>query len=149
MHNQKPNPPGAFESFEEMFSQAEARPEYWAERARLEFTREVLSKMHCDNVSRTELASRLDVQPGMVTRLLGGRNNFEIATMVRIALALNCRLRTHLEPSGSKTLWFDVVNAENRHQNEKPKNLLEFPRSVSVYVPTVTYLNYEACASSS
>jgi len=102
-----------FDSFDQFFDQAEKRSDYWEERAKLEFTKEVLLKMGKDGVSRTELANRLEVRPGMVTRLLSGRNNFELSTMVRMAMALNCRFRSHLEPAGTKTVWFDVSTVEN------------------------------------
>jgi|HubBroStandDraft_4_1064222.scaffolds.fasta_scaffold975229_1 transcriptional regulator with XRE-family HTH domain len=93
-----------FDSFDEFFEQAEKRPEYWIEGAKLEFTREVLAEMRSSGVSKGELASRLGVQPGMVTRLLSGNNNFELATMVRIARALNCQFRCHLQSGGTKAL---------------------------------------------
>ena len=103
----------AFDSFEQLFEQAERRSDYWTELAKLEFTKEILSKMKKDGVSKTDLASRLEVQPGMVTRLLSGRNNFELSTMVRIAMALSCRFRSHLEPLGANTFWFDVFKVGN------------------------------------
>jgi hypothetical protein len=92
-----------FTSFEEFFQQAEERPEYWIERAKLEFTREMLVRMEQLGVTRTELAKRLDVQPGLVTRLASGNNNFTLETMVRIALALGSIYRAHLQPHGQQT----------------------------------------------
>jgi hypothetical protein len=107
----------AFDSFDQFFDQAEKRSDYWEELAKLEFTREVLLKMEKDGVNKTELSKRLEVRPGMVTRLLSGRNNFELSTMVRIAMALKCRFRSHLEPEGTKTMWLDVSTVENCHIN--------------------------------
>lgn len=118
MSNRKEKQIEEFNSFEEFFDRIEERPGYWAEVAKLEFTREVLTRMEKSNVSKTELASRLEVQPGMVTRLLGGRNNFEIETMVRMALALNCRFRSHLEPVGAKTVWYDFFNTSGCSENQ-------------------------------
>lgn len=113
MQQRKEPPFEKFDSFEQLFEQAERRSDYWVERAKLEFTRDILLRMEKEGVSKTELAARLEVQPGMVTRLLSGRNNFELSTMVRMAKALNCRYRSHLEPFGAQTIWIDVSNVEN------------------------------------
>jgi transcriptional regulator with XRE-family HTH domain len=112
MRSQKGKPATDFHSFEELFEQVEKTPDYWAERARLEFTREIMEKMEREGISRGDLARRLQVQPGMVTRLLSGRNNFELKTMVRIAMALGCRFRSHLEPAGAKTRWVEVYETD-------------------------------------
>jgi hypothetical protein len=118
MLSKKEKPFEEFESFEQFFEQAESRPGYWGERAKLEFTREVLDRMKQIDVSKGELASRLEVQPGMVTRFLSGHNNFELDTMVRVALALNCRFKSHLQPIGAKTLWFDILESEPERRVE-------------------------------
>jgi hypothetical protein len=55
-------------------------------------------------------AVKLDVQPGLVTRLLSGQNNFELATMTKIARALDCGFRCHLEPLEKKPVRFKVLN---------------------------------------
>jgi hypothetical protein len=39
----------------------------------------------------------------MVTRIVSGRNNFELATMVKVARALGCEFRMHLQrPEGKR-----------------------------------------------
>jgi hypothetical protein len=63
---------------------------------------------------------------------LSGRNNFELLTMVRIAMALNCRFRSHLEPLGAQTVWFDVFNAENKAQAEAGWNPSQFRKVESI-----------------
>ena len=110
MSEQDNKPYRNFDSFEEFFQQSEERPGYWIERAKLEFTREMLSRMEQLGVSKTELAKRLDVQPGLVTRLASGKNNFTVDTMVRIAIALQSTYRSHLQPKGQETMWIDVLN---------------------------------------
>jgi transcriptional regulator with XRE-family HTH domain len=140
MQNRKQKPFESFESFEEFFDRAEERSDYWAERAKLEFTREVLSKMDKEGISKSELANRLEVWPGMVTRILSGRNNFELETMVRIAVALRCRFHSHLEPVGTKTIWFDVLDhAAPQEPKQERWNPSSF-RSIEVFLPKS--LNY-------
>jgi transcriptional regulator with XRE-family HTH domain len=113
MHHKIDPPFEAFDSFEQFFDQVEKRAGYWEERAKLEFTREVLLKMNKEGVSKTELANRLEVQPGMVTRLLSGRNNFELSTMVRMAMAVKCRFRSFLESLGTTNIVIDMTNLNN------------------------------------
>lgn len=136
MQNQKDRPYGSFDSFEQFFQQAEERPGYWIELAKLEFTEEVHARMKQLGTSRSQLAAGLDVQPGMVTRLLSGRNNFELATMVRIARALNCEFRSHLQPQGIKTCWIDVLNDEPQREAVAAWNPNEF-RKIDTLEPKV------------
>ena len=140
MLNQNDKAYGSFDSFDEFFQRAEARPGYWAERAKLEFTEEVTAEMKQQGMSRSQLASALDVQPGLVTRLLSGRNNFELATMVRLARALNCEFRCHLQPQGTKTCWIDVLNEESHAEATADWNPKEF-RNIGSFEPRV--LNYD------
>jgi outer membrane PBP1 activator LpoA protein len=51
-------------------------------------------------------------EPAFVTRLVSGHNNFTIATMVRVARALDCEFRCHLQPAGTKACWLDVLKEE-------------------------------------
>lgn len=63
-------------------------PEYWAEAAVDDFTREIVQRMHQQGVSRAELARRLSTSQAYITKLLGGGANFTVLTMARVALAL-------------------------------------------------------------
>jgi transcriptional regulator with XRE-family HTH domain len=120
------NPYGNFENFEQFFEQSEQRLGYWIELAKLDFTREVCQRMKTLEVSKSQLAARLDAQPALVTRLLSGRNNFELATMVKLARALGCEFRSHLQPTGTKTCWIDVLDEEPRPQAVAAWNPSEF-----------------------
>jgi transcriptional regulator with XRE-family HTH domain len=102
----------AEDAFAGFFTQAEESPRYWAELAKLEFTEKVIARMKELGLSRSALAVKLDVQPGLVTRLLSGQNNFELATMTKIARALDCDFRCHLQPKGTETLWINVLKEE-------------------------------------
>ena len=128
MQTQNNNSFAEFESFEQFFAQAEQRSGFWIERAQLEFTEKVLTRMKEIGVSRSDLASNLGVHRGMITKLLNGKNNFELATMVRIARALKCGFRSHLEPEGTKACWINVLTEEPRRETIKKWNPGEFHR---------------------
>ena len=98
--------------FASFFAAAEKSPAYWAAQARLEFTEKVIERMTELGLTRSAFAARLQVQPGFVTRLLGGKNNIELATMTKIAKALECDFRCHLQPKGTETLWINVLKEE-------------------------------------
>lgn len=99
--------------FASLFDSARETPEFHVERASLEFTEEVIARMEALGISRAELARRLGTSPAYITKLLRGTTNFTLDTMIRIARILGCTLRTHLQPDGTRSQWFDVL--ESRH----------------------------------
>jgi transcriptional regulator with XRE-family HTH domain len=135
-----------FESFEQFFEQVEARPSYWVERAKLEVSNEVAKRMDQISVSKSELGKRLGVQPGMVTRFLSGHNNFELSTIVRIAFALNCRFRSHLQAVGTDTYWFDVLQNEPERNQIQPWNPEEFS-GTTIFLPSMQQVNHESVSA--
>jgi plasmid maintenance system antidote protein VapI len=126
MRKQNEQPYGSFESFEQFFGQTEQRLGYWVEVAKLDFTRETLDRMKQLGVTKGQLAVKLEAQPALVTRLLNGRNNFELATMVRIARALDCEFRSHLQPKGTQAMWIDVLHEEPKRTPVKIWNPSDF-----------------------
>ncbi len=99
----------AEDPFASLFAKAEQSPRYWAELAKLEFTEKVIERMTELGLTRSALAARLQVQPGFVTRLLGGQNNFELATMTKIARALGCDFRCQLQPQEKKPTHLKIL----------------------------------------
>lgn len=99
--------------FASLFDSARERPEFHVERTSLEFTEEVIARMEALGISRAELARRLGVSPAYITKLLRGTTNFTLETMTRIAHILGCTLRTHLQPDGARSQWFDVFESKD------------------------------------
>jgi transcriptional regulator with XRE-family HTH domain len=83
-------------TFPELFAEAERHEDYWISGAILAFTEAVVREMERQGVSRTELARRLGATPAYVTKLLRGKVNFTLATMVRLARALGPELQVGL-----------------------------------------------------
>ena len=92
MPNPDPTPVGPFDSFEGLFERAEERPAYWLELGKLEFTEEMLARMKERGITKGQLAVRLQAAPAFVTRLVSGRNNFTLATMVPRGAGLGVRV---------------------------------------------------------
>ena len=91
----------------DLFAEAEQHADFWQELAIMDFTDSVVDLMEDQNVSRAELARRLGTSRAYITRLLGGNTNFTLMTMVRVALALDSRVRVHLAQKGFQTKWLD------------------------------------------
>jgi len=86
-------------TFRDLCEEARQRATYWEERAVLEFTEEVYRRMEALGLNKSQLAERLGTSAAYVTKVLGGDANFTLRTMVRLALALECHVHTHLVPT--------------------------------------------------
>jgi transcriptional regulator with XRE-family HTH domain len=83
-------------TFPELFERAEEHEDYWVAGAILQFTEDVVREMESQGMTRTALAQRLGATPAYVTKLLRGKVNFTLATMVRLARALNAEIHVQL-----------------------------------------------------
>ncbi len=98
----------ASERFEQLLENAKQSDEFWAEKAILEYTEELIAQMELKNMSRSELAERLGgKKPAFVTKLLRGNNNFTFDTACRLARALDMEFVPHMKPQGWRTRWMD------------------------------------------
>jgi plasmid maintenance system antidote protein VapI len=95
-------------SFARFFREAEKGLTFHVESAILSFTEDLSSLMEAQGVSKSELARRLHCQPAFITKLLSGQNNFTIETMVRIAIALDAKVKIHLQGPGVESNWVDL-----------------------------------------
>jgi plasmid maintenance system antidote protein VapI len=75
------------------------------ESAILAFTEEMLRRMDELNISKTQMANKLEVEPAFISKLIGGENNFTIKTMVKIARALQSRIKFALIPITGQSNW--------------------------------------------
>ena len=90
-------------TFSAMFQEAEQHDDYWLAGAILAFTESIVREMDRQGMSRTELAQRLGATPAYVTKILRGKVNFTLATMVRLARALNSDLNVQLSTGASRS----------------------------------------------
>ena len=87
------------QSFDDLYKEAEAHDDYWIAGTVQELTEEIFVLMEREGITRSELARRLGTSPAYVTKILRGNANFTVATMVRLARALEADLRIQLKPS--------------------------------------------------
>jgi ribosome-binding protein aMBF1 (putative translation factor) len=86
-------------SFSDLYREAERHQDYWVAGVILEFTECVVQEMARQRLTRTALAERLGATPAYVTKILRGRVNFTLATMVRLSHALGIDLHAKLGTS--------------------------------------------------
>jgi transcriptional regulator with XRE-family HTH domain len=101
--------------FNQFFEKAKTGDAYWIEQAKLEFTEELCAQLGNSGMNRKDLAAKLGKSPAAITKMLRGDNNFELATMVKLARALDSELRVHLQPEGVKSQWYDLVPHNHDH----------------------------------
>lgn len=110
----------AKDKYEEFLASARESLEYWTEVGILDFTEDLCALMDQNNVSRTELADLIGNSPAYITKVLRGNVNFTLATMTKLARALNAVVHVHLSPEGAIAHWKDEIT------NESPKDV-DFP----------------------
>jgi transcriptional regulator with XRE-family HTH domain len=88
----------ANEWFREMVARHEDDPEYWVEYLKLVFSEEIGRMMDERGVSQAELARRLGTSRAYVAKLLHSTANLTLATMAKLALALDAQVELKLAP---------------------------------------------------
>jgi plasmid maintenance system antidote protein VapI len=100
-------------SFSDLYREAERHQDYWVAGVILEFTESVVREMARQRLTRTVLAERLGATPAYVTKILRGRVNFTLATMVRLSLALGTDLQIRLR-GGSRRQAAQAISEPTR-----------------------------------
>jgi transcriptional regulator with XRE-family HTH domain len=65
----------------------------------VEVTEKICEYMERENVSRSELAKRLDVSKGWITQILSGGRNLTLRTLSDVADALGYEVKLRFKPS--------------------------------------------------
>ena len=88
--------------FKDLIEDAKSRDDYWIEDAILQFTMRLHEEMQKQGISKTELARRIGASQPYVTRILKGRDNLTIATMVKLARAAGLKVQISLGETGAE-----------------------------------------------
>ena len=92
------------------------------ESAILGFTEEVLRRLAEVKMSKSDLDSKMNVDPAAVSKLISGNNNFTLRTMVRIARALRSRIRFSLVPLRPTSAWTVLITPDFEVKSEPSFN---------------------------
>lgn len=96
-------------SFKALIEQAKQRDSYWAGKAKLGFTEDLVALMAARGVSKIELARRIGSSPAYVTKVLRGDTNFTIDSMVHLVRALDGQLSVRVARREDRVRWFAVL----------------------------------------
>jgi len=109
-------------TFAEIYESMKDTLEYQTEELSLAFTESVLLRMEqLDDMSGTVLADRMDVSKAYVSKLLKGKSNFTLETLVKLARALECRIEPlQLLPNEKEAAIGQVVLFERFPKSERP-----------------------------
>jgi transcriptional regulator with XRE-family HTH domain len=99
-------------SFNNLLEEAKTHIEFWIQEAIVDFTEEVFRKMGEQKVTRAKLAEKINVNPAYITKILRGDTNFTLETMVKVARALNSRVRIHLQREDCHSEWMEFLKTE-------------------------------------
>lgn len=108
------------ERYSKMFQEAEASVEYWVAGPEIEFTEDLCRLMKEKKVSRAELARRMGTSRAYITKLLGGDANFTLATMVKLAMALDGAVHVHIADKRARTRWHDELPGQQPPESGEP-----------------------------
>ncbi len=108
-------------NFDELIEWAQGEVDYWVEDASISFTENVCRKMEELQISRSDLAKKLDTSPAYITKILRGYSNFTLETMVKIAFALDVELDISLNErvDDHEGLW-ELINRKPDERRKIP-----------------------------
>ena len=101
------------ESLESIFEQQKQSIGFWEEMAIIEFTESVLEQLERKNMTRADLAEKMNVSPAYITKLIGGSNNFTLRTMVRVTRSLGCELKLSLRQPGTSRCCYRMATPDS------------------------------------
>jgi transcriptional regulator with XRE-family HTH domain len=90
---------------------------YWSELAFLSFTEDLL-KMMGEEVSQAELARRVGVSRGYISRVFRGTENLTLETMTKLALAVGGSVRLSVAPKDREARRSDMPSVSDEIAEE-------------------------------
>lgn len=131
-------------TFKDLFRDAEKNDAYQTELAILRFTEDMVRAMEDKGVTRAELARRIGTSAAYVTKILRGSTNFTLATMVRVAQALNMQVDVRLEPRAeieAEPVRFEALDLSIERRSETP--IPDYPRTRQAYEQACRFVSGE------
>lgn len=96
-------------TLKELLAAARKSLQYDVQGAILDFTEGIARRMKAANVTKTDLAHRLNCSQAFVTKILRGQNNFTLETMVKIARALGSEVKIEIQVKAATPNWDKIV----------------------------------------
>jgi transcriptional regulator with XRE-family HTH domain len=123
-------------TFAEIYDALKGTLGYQVEELSLAFTESILLRMEELSLSGKDLADRMGSTKPYVSKLLKGKNNFTLETLVKLARALECRIEPPQLLPNEKQALGQIVLFERYPKSESFR-----PRPVSVQMTVTTQDN--------
>lgn len=94
--------------FQRLLDEARKQDDYWIHDAIHEFTEGLCSLMSRRDVSKSELARRIDSSPAYITKVMRSNTNFTLASMVRLVRALGGQVKVKVCADEDWAEWVHV-----------------------------------------
>lgn len=124
---------GDMMDWDALYDEIADTPQYKLEKLSLQLSHVIADAMKSRCMSRTDLARSLGVSAPMVTKLLSGRSNFTLKTLVGVAHVLDCEFDPVMRPK-EYGVAADYVPGEHLREYIKvsAERVSNVTRSVSV-----------------
>lgn len=124
-------------SYAQMLKEAQESLEYWTEAAILDFTEDLARIMKEKGMTRTQLAKSIGTSQAYVTKVLRGNVNFTLASMTKLARALDCVVRVHIAPKHAEVRWLDNLGNQPVSKDDAKVHWLDYRDNQPVFDPAV------------
>ncbi len=106
---------GEYNSYSDLWRDLESDYEYLTEKNILEFTLQLYQLMEKRGVTKTELAEAIDSSQAYITKVFKGNANFTVATMTKLANAIDGQLSIHVTGKEEKRQrWFRAIDGRRK-----------------------------------
>ncbi|MFW6118996.1 MAG: helix-turn-helix domain-containing protein [Planctomycetota bacterium] len=116
---------------DELHEEFKDDPVYRAECLYNDITAQILDHMRANDISRAELARRMNVSEAYVSRLFGETRNFTLETLGKLAVALGIELDIRLRKERSAMQPQDGSAAKWPNKAAKKNRLIVFEKALS------------------
>lgn len=97
------------QTFAQLFNAARSSITYKVENVIIELTEQIVDMMKTIGISKSDLALKMGATAPYITKLLGGKTNFTVESIVKVADALNCDVEVRLVPKTKAADWIELV----------------------------------------
>lgn len=99
----------AIKSYRDLVDAAKATDKYWIENAKHDLAFGLHRQIRRSGMSNAELATKLDVKPPYISKVMRGDENLTIESMVKLVRAAGGRLHIQVADQADGVRWFNVI----------------------------------------
>lgn len=102
----------AIKSYRALVNAAKETDKYWIESAKHDLAFGLHRQIKRSGLSNVELATRLNVKPPYISKIMRGDENLTIESMVKLVRAAGGRLHLQVVDQADGVRWFSVISGK-------------------------------------